>query len=58
MGGGGLEGSGKCVGKIVSKSTGVETDGMIAVSSATDLEAERVVDSTEEFTEIVREIEI
>ena len=57
-GGGVLEGAGQYVGQIVSNIQGLGAAGVIAMSSATYFQAESVVDSTEEFTEIVREIEV
>ena len=57
-GGGALEGAGQYVGQIVTNVQGLGAAGVIAMSSATYFQAETVVSSTEEFTEIVREVEI
>ena len=57
-GGGVLEGAGQYVGQIITNVQGLGAAGVIAMSSATYFQAETVVDSTEEFTEIVREVEV
>ena len=57
-GGGVLEGAGQYVGQIIGNVQSLGATGAIAMSSATYFQAETVIDSTEEFTEIVREVEV
>ena len=56
-GGGALEGAGQYVGQIISNVQGLGAAGTLALGSATYFQADTVVDSTEEVTAIVREIE-
>ena len=57
-GGGLLEGAGQYVGQVVSNVQGLGAAGTLALGSATYFQADTVVDSTEEVTAIVREIEV
>ena len=57
-GGGVLEGAGQYVGQVVSNVQSLGAAGTLAMGSATYFQADTVVESTEEVTAIVREVEV